>query len=127
MPEINNHTAGERLAKWDLNYDPARIFEINSLYRTVTKQHAAEKFAAQENVELRVKQVLNGIGVSVKDVANYLCFGRTVWSQQQKHHGEELAMEVQIQLDKWVARGLVQSVLESIRSNVFDVSAPTTP
>jgi hypothetical protein len=127
MPEINNDTAGERLKKWDLNFDPDRIFALNTLYRPQQKLHAAVKFAMLENIELRIKQCLSTIGVSSKDTANYLNFGRQVWSLQQKRHGQDLAIEVQIRLDVWVSRGLTQSVLEAIRSSVFDVPAPVLP
>jgi hypothetical protein len=36
-----------------------------------------------------------------------------------------LAVEVQTLIQKWVARGLGQTVLEKIRTDVFNVSAPT--
>ena len=39
--------------------------------------------------------------------------------------GEGLATEAATLIGKWVARGLSQSMLEAIRTQVFNVSAPT--
>ena len=41
--------------------------------------------------------------------------------------GDSLAKEAQILITKWVARGLTQAVLQTIRSQVFNVSAPVGP
>ena len=65
--------------------------------------------------------------VSVGLVADCLCFGREMWSKGKAYSGETYAIEAQVLLDKWVARGLTQSVLESIRTDVFNTGAPTPP
>jgi hypothetical protein len=39
--------------------------------------------------------------------------------------GESYAVEAQTLIQKWVARGLGQTVLEKIRTDVFSIGAPT--
>lgn len=41
--------------------------------------------------------------------------------------GESAAIEAQLLLDKWAARGLVRSALEKVRKDVFNITAPITP
>ena len=119
--------AGSRLLRWDAKSDPTRVEPIITAGKATYKGHAETAFGLLEDMETRVKQVLNGLGVPVNDVINYLAFGRTVWKSVQTHHGETLAIETQIQIDKWIARGLSQSALEKIRKDVFDISAPVAP
>jgi hypothetical protein len=68
--------------------------------------------------------VLNAAGVSTYQVAPYLAYARQVWKLQQTHHGLTLARQVAIVITRCVAMSLEQSVLELIRSQVFDVPAP---
>ena len=56
------------------------------------------------------------------------------WAPRQKAadgrpapHGRSLAIEAQTLIDKWVSTGLVQSALEAIRTQVFNVAAPVAP
>jgi hypothetical protein len=53
--------------------------------------------------------------------------GREMWKLANRVSGESAAMEAAIQIGKWVARGLSLSVLETIRYDVFGVSAPAGP
>jgi hypothetical protein len=54
-----------------------------------------------------------------------LDFGREVWSLQQNGvSGASLAQECATLIAKWVARGLSLAVLEAVRSDVCNVSAP---
>jgi hypothetical protein len=125
MPSIV--PAGDRTAKWDLKYDPKRIDDITTAGKPTYLTHVSAVFANLEDMELRTKQVVNGLGLPVQTVASYLSFARQVWKAQQTHHGETLAIEAQILIDKWVARSLVQSALEKIRKDVFDINPPVTP
>lgn len=76
--------------------------------------------------EVMVRQVLNGEGVSVVLYPAYLNFGREMWKLGAKGiSGESAALEAQTLIQKWVARGLSQTVLEKLRTDVFSVPAPT--
>jgi len=41
--------------------------------------------------------------------------------------GESAAQAAAVLIAKWVARGLTQSVLQAIRTQVFNVGAPIAP
>jgi hypothetical protein len=117
--------AADRVAKWDLKYNPERIKAITETGKPKYLEHASSKFASIEQMEVAVKQVLNGEGVPVTDVASYLCFGREMWSKTQKYAGETMAKEAAVLIEKWKGRSLSQAVLEAIRSQAFSVNAPT--
>ena len=53
--------------------------------------------------------------------------GREMWKLANRVSGESAALEAAILIGKWVARGLSLPVLEAIRTNVFNVSAPAGP
>ena len=75
-----------------------------------------------------MKQVCDGAGVATIMYPYYLNFGREMWSLVQKGiSGESLAVEAAVLVAKWASRGLLQTVLETIRFDVFNVSAPAGP
>ena len=125
MAEIT--PGGDRTAKWNLKYDPDRIQAITTAGKPTYLEHASATFNDIYAMEIAVKQVLNLAGVSVSDVADYLCFGREMWSKCKTHSGETMAQEAAVLIAKWVARGLTLSVLETIRTGVFNVGPPAGP
>jgi hypothetical protein len=52
---------------------------------------------------------------------------REMWKLANRVSGESAPIEAAILVGKWVARGLILSVFESIRYDVFRVSAPAGP
>jgi hypothetical protein len=115
----------KRIAQWNLKYDPARIKEITEAGKPAYSQRVAAVFPDMYQTEISVKQVLDGQGVSVADVADYLCFGREMWSKSKKFSGALLVKEAATLIAKWKDRGMSQAVLEAIRSEVFNVGPPT--
>lgn len=79
----------------------------------------------QASVVRKATQVLNTEGIATIMYAAYLGFAnemaRLYWSGKS---GTSLQNEALVLLNKWVARGLTQSVLEAIRLDVFNVTAP---
>ena len=116
---------GDRTAKWNLKYDPERIKAITEAGKPTYLEHATAANNSLAEMEVSVKQVLNGEGVSVSDVPDYLNYGREMWSKTQKYAGETMAIESATLVAKWVARGLDQTVLEKVRTDVFSVGAAT--
>jgi hypothetical protein len=75
-----------------------------------------------------VKQVLDGEGVTTKDYPFYLCSGRELWSMtRQEITGESAAKEAAVLIQKWVGRNLTLSVLELIRTQVFNIGPVSGP
>ena len=117
----------ERSSKWNRKYNPERIKQINEEGKPTYYQHVQATNIALEQMELGVKQEVDGQDVPPRDVRDYLNFARQVWKACQHHTGGVLANKVQITLDRWAAEGLGRSVLEGIRDRVFHVPSPAGP
>jgi len=118
----------KRIDNWDTKYNTERIKAVLDEKRPSMLQHVQSVFVDIDQMETQVKQVLDLQGVATIMYPFYLNFGREVWSLQEKGvSGESLAVECAVLIAKWVARGLTLSVLEAIRTGVFNVSAPAGP
>ena len=120
-----NQSGQNRTAKWNLKYDPERIKQITTEGKPTYLEHASTAFNELHDMEIAVKNVLNTAGVPIPQVPSYLAFGREMWSKCKTHAGALMADEAATLIGKWVSRQLQQAVLENIRSNVFNVPAPT--
>ena len=118
----------KRIANWDAGYDTAAIKAKVDKKRPDMLARVQSKFVALASMETQVKQTCDASGVPTIQYPFYLCFGRQMWSLQDREiSGESLAIEAAVLVAKWVARGLSQPVLQAIRSEVFNVPAPIAP
>ena len=118
----------KRIAKWNVKFNTERIKATLDEMRPSMLANVTAVYPMITAMELQVKQVCDGAGVSVIQIPFYLNFGRELWALSRKEvSGETLAIEAATLIAKWVARGLTQSVLYSIRTDVFNVSAPVAP
>ncbi len=83
--------------------------------------------AYQEQYSLSTKYQLDAAGVSVVLYPFYLAFAGEVARIVQRLGGEVAAVAVETNIVKWVARGMTRSVMEDIRTSVFNVQPPATP
>jgi hypothetical protein len=117
-----------RIAKWNAKYDTTRIKATLDEMRPTMLQNVTAVFPLITAMELQVKQVCDGSGVSTIQYPFYLNFGRELWALSRKDiSGESYAKEAAILITKWTARGLTQAVLQAIRTDVFSVAAPVAP
>jgi hypothetical protein len=117
----------KRIAKWDAKFNTDRIKATLDEMRPKMLENVNAVFPAIASMETQVKQVLDQEGVATVDYPSYLAYGRELWSLTQKEvSGTSMQLEALVLLNKWVARGKTQSVLEAIRLQVFNISAPTT-
>jgi hypothetical protein len=115
-----------------MDYDPAGGNQFYGTFTLSKKEQMKARFnqwAGSLWTKLRaVRHVLNGIGVPMLQYASYLAFGEQVWRLVAGNiNGESLALEVDVLVDTWVARGLAKTTLEAIRTGVFNVGAPVAP
>lgn len=83
---------------------------------------------AQNYYLTQTKQVLVGEGVSSILYGAYCAFaGEVAASREKLGGGEALAVEIALCVAKWTARGCSQAVLETIRTQVFNIGAPVGP
>ena len=119
----------KRIANWDIGFDTARIKGVLDLKRPKMFEHVQAQIVSLASMENQVKQTCDASGVSVIQYPFYLDFGRELWhmTHEREMSGESAAKEAAVQIAKWVARGLTQSVLQAIRSEVFNIPAPIAP
>ena len=88
--------------------------------------HYRDTIQHLRDVETMTRQILDEAGVSTIWYAYYYAFTRSLDKLQRKGiSGEALAIEAALKIGLWVGRGLRQSVLEAIRTQVFNVGPPT--
>ncbi len=119
----------KRIAKWDTKYDTTRIKVTLDAMRPSMLAHVQSQFVSIVSMEGQVKQTLDAAGVAVITYPFYLDFGRELWhmTHEREMSGESAAKEAATLIAKWVARGLTQAVLQAIRTEVFNISAPAGP
>ena len=118
----------KRIANWNAKFNTERIKATLDDKRPAMLANVTAVFPMITAMELQVKQVCDGKGVPTIQYPFYLNFGREIWALTRKEvSGESLALEVAVLITKWVARGLTQSVLQAIRTDVFNVVAPVAP
>jgi len=114
-----------RINNWTLKTTPERSSDVTGARMPTMKINAGVVFTNILAMEVQVRQVCNGAGVPTIQYPFYLNFGREMWALVRRGiTGESLAVEAAVLIAKWVAQGLTQSVLQAIRTDVFNVSAP---
>ena len=73
--------------------------------------------------------MLDSEGVSVITYPFYIDFGRELWhiTHETEMSGESAAKEAATLAQKWASRGLSLSVLELIRTQVFNIGPVSGP
>ena len=118
----------KRIAKWNAKYDTTRVKAILDEMRPAMLANVTAVFPMITAMELQVKQVCDGAGVPTIQYPFYLNFGRELWALSRKEvSGESFAQEAAVLIAKWMARGLQGPLLQAIRTDVFNVAAPTAP
>ena len=118
----------KRVNNWNQKYNLERVNAILTEKRPTMLQSMSAVAPLIAAMELQVKQVCDGAGVATIQYPFYLCFGREMWALTRKDiSGESLAKEAAVLITKWTARGLTSAVLQGIRTDVFNVSAPIAP
>ena len=116
-----------RLDQWKAKYTPERAKSaMDAVY-----EKSAERYVAATvelcSMEEQTRQVLNAAGIHSSFYVPYLDFARQLWrlSRKRSRSGESFAMAAQVLLEKWAARGCDPDVLAAIRTEVFNIGAPT--
>ena len=118
----------KRLNDWDEKYNLERVNAILTEKRPTMLQNMSAVVPLIAAMEQQVKQTCDAAGAPTIQYPFYLCFGREIWALTRKDiSGESMAQEAAVLIAKWVARGLMQSVLQAIRTDVFNVAAPIAP
>jgi hypothetical protein len=117
----------QRIAKYNVKVDPvtvtakvvAQLPNMQANYPAFVNQYVPKMQAVQD--------VLNTAGVVPMMFGVYYAFAGRLWRLLTVADGEAARAEAAILIALYVARGLTQTVLESIRTEVFNITAPIAP
>ncbi len=116
--------AYRRIQKWDANYAGEALSVKAGRLKDMMKSQIEEMYPALVSMEDRVKTVLDGEGVSTTHYPFYINFGRQCFKLSREFAGDTLINRANIVLQRWVADGYTQAILEKIRDTVFTLVAP---
>jgi len=122
----------ERLLRVVGNYETKlRQTAAGRLTETQIQERVAHYGAAAERADMeldQVRQVLCSAGIVPMMFPAYHAFSRELGKlTRQDLSQESMRLEYAITVSKWVARGLVQSVLKNIGCDVFNLMPPRPP
>ena len=117
----------QRRMNWQTKTDTTKVKQILDDRRPDMLKRYEAAVASLCEMETKARQTLNAAGVHTIFYVAYLNYARQLYklSRQQGISGESFAIQAQVLLDKWAARGLDSAVLARIRTEVFDASTPT--
>jgi len=118
-----------RIQQWKAKYTGPKVgLTVADILPTITPRMEAKALAITA-METEVKQVLDTAGVTTIHYPFYLDFGRELFrlTVTRLISGESAAIAAELLIVKWVARELTRSVLENIRTGVFNIPPPTSP
>ena len=116
--------AYRRIQKWEANLSGDALSVKVGRLMEMMKSQVEEQFPLLEQMENRVKVVLDSEGLSTTQYPFYLNFGRQCYKLSRQFAGGTLLNRVNIVLERWVADGYIQSILERIRDEIFTLTAP---
>jgi hypothetical protein len=116
--------AYRRIQKWEANLDGEALSVKVGRLKDMMKSQVEETFTALASMEDRVKTVLDEEGLSTTQYPFYLNFGRQCFKLMREFAGPTLINRANIALQRWVADGYTQAILERIRDVVFTLVAP---
>jgi len=116
----------QRRVNWQIKTDTTKVKQILDDRRPDMLKRYEAAIASLCEMETKARQTLNAAGVHTIFYVAYLNYARQLYklSRQKGISGESFALQAQVLLDKWAARGLNPAVLAAIRTQVFDASAP---
>ena len=116
----------QRRMNWQIKTDTGKVKAILDDLRLDMLKRYESAVASLCEMETKARQTLNAAGVNTIMYVPYFNYARQLYklSRQQGISGESFALQAQVLLDKWAARGLNPNVLAAIRTQVFDAVAP---
>ncbi len=116
----------KRRANWEAKFNTERVKQTLDDRRAAMGARYEAAVAGMCVMEEKVREMLNQCGVNTIQYVPYLNFGRQLYklSNQRGITGDSAAIEAQVLLEKWAARGLDPDVLATVRTQVFNIAGP---
>jgi len=116
-----------RRENWEVKYNLDRVKQTLEAKRASMAARYEAAVAGTVAAEIKVRETLNVCGVNTIHYVPYLNFGRQLYklTTQRQIAGDSAAIEAQVLLEKWTKRGLDPEVLATVRTQVFNIGAPS--
>jgi len=127
--ELTQSGPGQRTEKYTVKFNPAYIGDYITANKSRMSTGAGFSFDKQAQIQMRIRAVLAGEAVTSLQYMWYYAFGNEVRGILTGFRviGAAAVAEVAIVLYKYKTRGLSESVLNKVRSEVFSIPAPGSP
>ena len=116
--------ANLRIAKWIAKMSGEAVSIVTGKQLASMTEQIQQQFPDLELVENETKLILAEAAVSTLTNPSYLNFARQTRRSMNKFSGGQLLNVVNVLMNRWVAEGLDQDILEKIRNTVFAIAPP---
>lgn len=120
-------TSQQMIDKYNAKYSPTQMDAVREAVKVMAKTNFTTYANDWEVKADEVRAVLNALGVADIMYFGYFGFAGRMYHIWKHFAGESAAIAAAVYLADFVAMGLTQSVLETIRTTVFNISAPVGP
>jgi len=111
-----------RAAKYNVKVDPDSVASRFDQLKDVMVEQVTERFTQLADLEAKAKAVLQGEDVPSIKIPFYLSYVRQLFKIMRTHVGATAISEAQAVKDKWVARGLDDTICKNLASQLFGLS-----
>jgi hypothetical protein len=124
LEDLMSDDITRRISRWKVKADPDKVAALlRELKDDMTRRQEFEQ-ARLFLTEVKARQVLDSANVPTILYVFYLNFAREIHNRAKRFSGPSLRREVDVLLEKWVARTLDRDILERIRDEAFSVAEP---
>jgi len=113
-----------RKRKYESNVDPETLKRQITAVKSLMVEGQSVYFPQIAEVERKVKQICEESGVASYQVAQYINFGRQLYSLSNKFRGITLQDEACLKAQTWSSRGLDNTLLSRVLA-LFGLSCPS--
>lgn len=99
-------SASTRSTKFDAKWDGAVVNQRITEYKPYMVEQVNAAYAQQEQIEMKIKDYLENIGMYTIQQHSYMNFGMELWAKSRMFTGTTLRMEAELCASKWLRRGL---------------------
>jgi len=111
-----------RIAKYSAKIDPTVIKQRFESQAGMMVDQVTQKFAELADLEEKAKAILDYEGVPTIEIPFYLDFVRQCYSLKTSHPATTAQREAALLKQVWVARGLKNTVLSRLASDLFGMT-----
>jgi hypothetical protein len=116
--------ANLRISKWIAKMSGEAVSIVTGKQLASMTEQIQQQFPDNELVENETKLILAEAGTSTIQNPSYLNFARQTRRCMQRFSGGQLLNAVSVIMNRWIAEGMDQDILEKIRNTVFAIAPP---